>query len=181
MQATDGQVVVGKREKKKRKTKHFFFFLSSWPEKRPNGFQRSAIRGRTPAVFSHSCDSSNETLIWLTHPSWCHGGGLRNYTPPQPELYKNPHTPPHTHTGEEEEEETRTHTKEVTIKFAHTRTRASGSARDTDAAGWCHPAHFISTGVKCTPGKVEMTLNTVEPKWLCQIGARSNMSRTTLH
>lgn len=103
---------------KKKKRKHFF--LSSWPQNRPNGFHCSTIRGRTPAVFLHSCDSSNETLIWLTHPSWCHGGGHRNYTPPERELYKNPHTHP-THTQKKKKKQE--HTKEVTIKLAETRTR----------------------------------------------------------
>lgn len=71
---------------KKRKSKPFFCLKS---ENRPNEFYCFTIGGRMPAVFLHSCDSSNETLIWLTHPSWCHGGGCRNYTPREPELYKN--------------------------------------------------------------------------------------------
>lgn len=102
MQTTDGQfVIVHEWQEKKRGKRNLF--LSSWPENRPNGFQCSTIRGRTPAVFLHSCDSCNETLIWLTHPSWCHGGGHRNYTPPERELYKNPHTPPHTQKKKKQE------------------------------------------------------------------------------
>lgn len=95
-------------ERKKKEENETVFFVSSWPENRPNGFQCSAIRGRTPAVFLHSCDSSNETLIWLTHPSWCHGGGHRNYTPPERELYKNPHT--HTHPHPQKKKKKQEHT-----------------------------------------------------------------------
>lgn len=100
-----------------------------------------------PAVFLHSCDSSNESLIWLTHPSWCHGGGHRNYTPQEPELYK---IPPTARTHACAEEETSTHTKEVTIKSAHTRWNA-------------HDTHTQDDVTLHTP--FPLVLNALQAKW----------------
>lgn len=104
-----------------------------------------------PAVFLHSCDSSNETLIWLTHPSWCHGGDRRNYTPPEPELDKNPPTACTRSHAEEEETRTHTHTKEVTIKSPQKRRNA-------------HDTHVRRDDVTLhTP--FPLVLNALQAKW----------------